>query len=474
MKLNDFKNKKITVMGIGLNEGGRGTIIFLSKLGAKILATDLKTEKELAPSLKKLQPFKIKYVLGKHRRKDFLNVDLIIKNPAVSSNHPYLQIALKHHIPIESEIGIFYQLLNHQQPLIAVTGAKGKSTTAALIAFILKKYFKSVILGGNIGISILNQYFKIKPSSFIVLEVSAQQLEDLKRHKFRPQVAILTNILEDHLDRYHSFKKYIQTKKIIFQFQTFKDYLILNYDDQILKNISKSAKSKVYWFSFKQLPKSKKGIFVKNNNLMFNDGKKYKNFMNLKEFKINHQFQLEAIMAAVLVAFIYQIPVSIIKKAIKEFKWLPYRLSYLKTFRGIKIYNDSTATIPAATLKAIKTFHQPLALIMGGQDKKLNFNPLVEELETNPLIKKVIILNHPRYDASLKIKGLFKQKNGLNKIIEANSLKEALKKGINFLKKDEILLFSPAAASFGMFQNEFDRGREFTKVVKMLKYVYKG
>jgi UDP-N-acetylmuramoylalanine--D-glutamate ligase len=199
--LKDLKNKRITIMGLGLNQGGLGVTQFLVKAGAQILVTDLKTKEELNPSLEKLKGFNIKYVLGRHREEDFINTDMVIQNPAIPHNSKYLKIARSQGILIETDLGLFFQLCPSKK-IIAIAGTKGKSTVSFLVYQIFKEAQKEVVLAGNIGISVLDILEKITPQTWVILEISTWQMEGMKKHKFRPQTAVLTNILPDHLDRY--------------------------------------------------------------------------------------------------------------------------------------------------------------------------------------------------------------------------------------------------------------------------------
>ena len=227
MELKDFKDKKITVMGIGLHGGGVGVIKFLAAQGAKVFGTDLRKKEELKSSLEALPELDdIEYVLGEHRLNDFTDADMIIKNPGVPEDSKYLTAAKEAGVPIESDIGIFLELC--PAPIIGVTGTKGKSTTAALLAHILSAHYPQVILAGNIRQSVLTKLPEITKDTIIVIELSSWQLADAQNHKKSPYVAVITNIKQDHLNRYNNFQDYIKDKKLIFKFQKEKDYLFLN------------------------------------------------------------------------------------------------------------------------------------------------------------------------------------------------------------------------------------------------------
>ena len=466
-KLRDLKDKRITIMGLGLNQGGLGVARLLAKAGAKILITDSKTKKELEPSLEKLKDFNIKYILGRHREEDFINTDMVIQNPAVPHNSKYLKIARTHEVPIETDLGLFLQLCPSKN-IIAVAGTKGKSTVSQLIYHIFKEAQKDTILAGNIGISVLDVLEKINPQTWLILEISTWQMEGIKNRKFHPQTAVLTNILPDHLDRYRNYKEYIRSEKLIFKHQKSNDNLIVNYDNEETIKIKKETGLPIYWFSAKE--KIEPGCYLENDKLVFQSGEYKTTFAKISDLLLPGLHNLENILAASTVGFIHNIPGEIILKALKNFPGVPYRLEFIGEFREIKFYNDTCATTPEATLAALESFtEQPIILFLGGKDKKLNYENFGEAIGKNKKIKKIILLQHPAYDASLKILSALKKYLDSEKIIQTSNLKVGIEIALQQAQANDLVLLSPAAASFGMFENEFDRGDQFNKIVKNLK-----
>ncbi|MHC2995581.1 MAG: UDP-N-acetylmuramoyl-L-alanine--D-glutamate ligase [Candidatus Atribacteria bacterium] len=462
----DLKNKRITIMGLGLNQGGLGVTQFLAKAGAQLLVTDLKTKEELQPSLEKLKDFDIKYVLGRHREEDFINTDMVIQNPAVPYNSNYLKIARRHKIPIETDLGLFFQLCPSKN-IIAIAGTKGKSTISNLIYQIFNTAHKEVVLAGNIGISVLDILEKIIPQTWVILEISTWQMEGMKDYQFKPRTAVLTNILPDHLDRYPNFKEYAQAEKLIFKYQQSNDYLVVNFDNKETLQAKRETDSKVYWFSTKE--KIEPGCYLEKDELVFQSVEYKTPFAKISDLSLPGPHNLENILAASTVGFIHKIPAEIILKAIKKFPGIPYRLEFIRKFKGVKFYNDTCATTPEATLAALESFpQQPIILILGGKDKKLDYEKLGKAIGKNKEIKKIILLQHPAYDASQKIFSALKKHLDSEKIILTSSLKVGVEVALQQAQPNNIILLSPAAASFGLFKNEFDRGDQFNKVVKNL------
>jgi len=460
----DLKNKRITIMGLGLNQGGLGVTRFLAKAGAKILVTDLKTEEELGPSLEKLKSFGVRYILGRHREEDFINTDMVIQNPAVPHNSKYLKIARKHKIPIKTDLDLFFQLCPSKN-IIAVAGTKGKSTVSQLIYHIFKEAQKDTILAGNIGISVLDILGKINPQTWVILEISTWQMEGIKDRKFRPQTGVLTNILPDHLDRYLNFEKYAQAEKLIFKYQQSNDNLVINFDNKETHQAKRGTNSKLYWFSAKE--KIEPGCYLENDELVFQLEEHKTVFAKISDLPLPGAHNLENILAASTVGFIHNIPGEIILKTLKKFPGIPYRLEFIGEFRGIKFYNDTCATTPEATLAALESFpKQPIILILGGKDKKLNYENFGIAIGQNKKIKKIILLQHPDYDASLKILSALKKHLDSENIIQTSNLKVGVEIALQQAKANDLILLSPAAASFGMFKNEFDRGDQFNNIVR--------
>ncbi|MDP3882447.1 MAG: UDP-N-acetylmuramoyl-L-alanine--D-glutamate ligase [Candidatus Staskawiczbacteria bacterium] len=437
-----FKNKNVLIMGLGLHGGGVGAAKFFCKQKAKVLITDLKTKEQLTESIKKLKGLPVNYALGGHKENDFINADLIIKNPDVPGSSPYLEIARKNNVEIETDVSLFFKLSDAF--IIGVTGTKGKSTTASLIFHLLKpKYLpagrqdKRLFLAGNIGVSPLELLPKIKKGDKVILELSSFELEDLSQS---PNIAVITNILPDHLNRYASMAEYINSKKPIFKYQDKNDVVILNKDDSIVRQIADEAKSKVYVFSADSVDMAGLKIFGEHN-------------------KAN-------IAAAVEVAKIMEIPGDVINKALKTFKGVPSRQEFVREVGGVKYFNDTTATIPEAVIAVINSLSERFSnaevfLICGGVYKGVDYKKFSEKVRQ----KNVTLILLPG-SASDKIK---ESLSGYQKINETPSMLEAVRKAKELAKRGDVVALSPAASSFNMFKNEFDRGEQFVKAVKSLK-----
>ncbi|MFA6257555.1 MAG: UDP-N-acetylmuramoyl-L-alanine--D-glutamate ligase [Candidatus Paceibacterota bacterium] len=456
-----FKDKRVTVMGLGLLGRGVGDAMFLAECGAKLTITDLKTEEQLKESLNKLKKFKdIEYVLGEHRLEDFRNCDFILKAAGVSLDSIYVKEAVKNKIPIEMSASLFSKLAG--VPIIAVTGTRGKSSVTHMIAHILEFVGKKVILGGNVrGVSNLQLLKQVKNKEVAVLELDSWQLQGFGDGKISPNISVFTTFFGDHMNYYGSatlttgkaMKKYFSDKANIFKYQKKEDILIIG--KQALFFIKKWQKEN------KEKIKSK--IIVPEERLSKLKNKRWK--FNLPGAHNEYNAEL-----AVEVARALSISDIKIKKSLTTFAPLSGRLEFLRNINGIKIYNDNSSTTPEATIAALQavgnTKKRNVVLIIGGDKKFLDMSKLL--LEIPKFCSKVVLFKERGTDL-IRAKVFEFKKKGLD-VYEEEGLSNTVKRAFSVAKKGETILYSPAFSSFGKyFSNEYDRGDKFTKIVKSLK-----
>jgi UDP-N-acetylmuramoylalanine--D-glutamate ligase len=467
MTKNDFKGKKVTIMGIGLHGGGIATVRFFAEAGANVIATDLKTEKDLSSSLEKLKDLKnVKFVLGQHRIEDFENVDMVVKSPAAPWSSKHIQAALKKKIPVEMDSSIFFKLC--KLPIIGVTGTKGKTTTATLIAEILKTAGKKVFTAG-IGqkpvLDLLDEIGDTK-NGVVVFELSSWRLSALGREKLSPHIAVITNIFPDHLNYYGTMEKYVADKKYIFANQKADDYVILNHDNENVRTLADGTKSKKIFFTANTKINSVDDyVGVKAGNIFYKSGREDKIICDLNDIKLRGGHNIGNILAAVAATSVFGIASEKICEAIKNFKGVPHRLEFLRELNGVKYYNDTAATMPEAAIAGISSFSEPIILIAGGADKNLELKKFARVIADK--VKKVIFL---KGEATEKVKSELKKIDS-EKIIDSefDSMEKAVIRAKNIAGPADVVLLSPGAASFGLFLNEFDRGEKFRQAVGKLK-----
>jgi len=450
-------------MGLGLHGGGLAITKFLAKQGAVLTVTDLKNQKQLKPSIEKLKAFRIKYVLGKHHLEDFRNADMIIQNPGVRRDSRFLAVARKQGIPIETDLSLFLKLCPSAE-IIGITGTKGKSTTSSLAYQIIKAWKKDTILGGNIRISPLDYLPKIKKDTPVVLELSSWQLEGLEASKFSPRFSLITNVLIDHLNTYKNINDYAQAKSLIFKFQKPDDVLVLNKDNNRTRQMAKTAEEKVYFYSLQKLNKNENGSFLEKNWLIFQDKGNRQRIIRQNEIQVPGSHNLSNILGAITLVKNFGVPNPIIKKVIRQFKGIEGRLQLAREFKGIKYYNDTTATTPDAVIAALNSFEQKVVLLAGGTDKKLIFKDLARVVKEK--VRALILFEGTATD---KLVAELKKINFNQELVFVDSMPEAFKQAKYILREGDIFLLSPGAASFGLFINEFDRGDQFNKAVEKIK-----
>jgi len=442
----EFKGKKVAVVGLGIT--GKALIKFLLKKKAFIVACD--QNRKIDPSLRKLP---IKFSLGKNYLKNSKKTEIIFISPGVPLNlSPFKKLKSK----ITNEIALFLELC--PAPVIGITGTNGKTTTTTLVSKILKEGRKKVFMGGNIGEPLINKIDKITKKSWVVLEISSFQLELVKRS---PQIAVVLNITPDHLDRYKNFGQYKKAKEKIILYQKKNDYAILNFDDKNVLALKQKTPAQIYGFS--TLQALKRGAYLKDQNLVIRDKNKLYKICSVSEIKLPGQHNIANILAASLVGYLCRIPLSKIRKVIANFQGIPHRLELVRIKNKIKFYNDSKSTTPASTIAALKSFSEPIILIAGGYDKKSDFSLLAKEIKKK--VKKLILIGQTAQKIALAVK---KEKPSLPQYF-TKSLKEAIQLAYRNAHPYEVVLFSPACASFDMFTNFEERGELFKKLVKELK-----
>ncbi|MDP3110706.1 MAG: UDP-N-acetylmuramoyl-L-alanine--D-glutamate ligase [Thermodesulfovibrionales bacterium] len=468
----ELRNKNILVFGLA--ESGVGASNLLASLGAKVTVTDRKPKEALMKYVERLLPA-VRLSLGGYPDGILQGVDMIVLSPGVPPDIQPLKKAMEIGIRIIGELELAYQIISRQQSAVsgqktkflAITGTNGKSTTTTLLNEMLNKGGFRTILGGNIGNALTEELNKLKVKSeklevdYIVAEVSSFQLEAIEM--FRPDGASILNITPDHMDRYHSMGKYKDAKAQIFANQGEGDFLVLNADDiETMKVESeklkvKSERPETFYFSRKK----------EVNGIYFKDGVIYSNFnsslltlnsqlIHADEIKIKGVHNLENAMAASAMALLAKCPVDAIVKTLKEFPGLEHRLEFVRDLDGVDYINDSKGTNVGAVIKSLESFSGPVILIAGGRDKAGDFSilrPLVKER-----VKALVLIGEAREKIN-------KALGDLTETRFADDFKEAVMISRRCASRGDVVLLSPACASFDMFRDFEDRGRQFKKIV---------
>ncbi len=447
-----LKNKKALV--VGLARSGVSAVRLLLREGAKVTVTDTSGKDKLADAVSRLKGLSISYEFGGHNPETFLKSDLIIISPGVPYKSEYLLKAEEKGIPVISEIELAYNLL--QTPVIGITGTNGKSTVTTLTGELIRACKKSVFVGGNLGTALTDAVLSDKKWDAAVAEISSFQLETIR--DFRPKTAVLLNITPDHLDRYASMDEYVWAKARIFENQDKNDFAILNADDPYTAGIAKKMNADVILFS--RLKDVKRGVYIKGSDIVSNISGKDEIVIKTDELGIKGVHNIENAMASIAAAQLSGCPVEFMRPALKRFAGLEHRLELVKTINGVKYINDSKGTNVGAVVKSLEGFSEPVILIAGGLDKGGDFTPL------RGLVKekvKCLILIGKAKDKIAEAVG------GLTDTIFASSLEDAVNIASHKADKGDVVLLSPACASFDMFKNYEERGRVFKEAVFRIK-----
>lgn len=376
--------------------------------------------------------------------------DVLIKNPGIKYNHPTVLKARDLHIPVVNEVEVAYQYLKPNVNLIGVTGSNGKTTTVTLIHKMLERDGKKAFLGGNIGLPFCHFVKEVEESDFVVLEISDHQLCDMD--EFKTTVSVLTNIYPVHLDFHDSFERYKMIKKRIFNHHTKSDIAILNKDNEEGYLLTNDIESQKYYFSKKE----KEQIYIKNEAIYYQN----ELIINLADIKLKGEHNYENIMAAIGVVKIYDIKNESIISVLKEFGGVEHRIEYVTTINGVSFYNDSKATNCESTKIALSSFTQPTILILGGLDRGHSFEDLKDHLQN---VKLIMCYGETKE----RIKE-FADKYHIEAIV-SDDLVTSTKKAFLYANLGEVILLSPACASWDQYDSFEIRGNEFKQVVTQLQ-----
>ncbi len=465
-----LKGKKALVVVLGVYGGGAATAKWLFKHGAEVSVTDFRTESELAHVIKLFTPREkknIRFILGGQREEDFTSHDIIVLGPGVPHDSPYLAAAIRAGKQIENDASLFFRFI--ENPVIAVTGTRGKTTATTWLASLLgQKYGAFISTGNNPEHAFLKELSEITDKTrSVVAEMSSWQLEylALSGAQRAPHIAVITNVFPDHLNRYKDIEEYARAKANIFTHQTKDDFLCLNKANEWTPFfLAQKPKSQVFYFSKKPLAKTANGVFVKNSEIIFQNNGVSRKIAAVKNFAEKMgEHNLENLLASILAVTLLDPKLRITKKMIGDLPQIPLRQGIIYSKGGLTIVNDSAGTSPDATIAAIRRFKNSV-LITGGTDKKLEFAELAKEIKKTLKPERLILLNGSatvKLITELENIKFFKQTKP--KVFE--TLDECIKTALAVLPKQKgILVFSPGAASFEKFKNEFDRGKVFNTI----------
>lgn len=452
----DLTDKKVVVVGTGVS--GMGAVKLLSETSADITLYDGNDKADRDEILKKIpDDCYLRLIIGEMPDEVVKETDLLVISPGVPIDSDIVKLFEKENVPVWGEIELAYNF--EKGTVFAITGTNGKTTTTTLVGEIMKKYNNQTFVVGNIGNSYTSEVLKTTKDSYTVAEISSFQLETIR--EFAPKGSAILNITPDHLNRHYTMENYAAVKESITKNQwkvREDDYCVLNYDDKVLREFGKTIKNPVY-FSRKEKPS--KGAYLDGRIIRYFDGKDDYEVMSVDDMHLFGNHNYENVMAAIAMTIEAGVPLNIIINVIKDFMGVEHRIEYVRDKNGVTYYNDSKGTNPDSSIKALEAMSRPTILIAGGYDKHSEFDEFIEAFDNK--VKLMVLLGQ----TADKIEETA-VRHGFTNIIKTDSLEKAVKICAENAVSGDVVLLSPACASWGMFKNYEERGKLFKEYVNSL------
>lgn len=449
--LRSLKGRRVDVVGIGVSN--QPLLELLAGSGATVTARDKKSREALGEVAGWLETQGIRLVLGEDYL-EAIQADVVFRTPGLRPDHPGLRKAKEAGAEITSEMEVFFQLC--PCPVVAVTGSDGKTTTATLIAEMLRTAGRRVWLGGNIGTPLLAQVDRMEVGDIAVLELSSFQLMTLEQS---PPVAVITNLSPNHLDWHHGMEEYVAAKCNLFAHQGKKDLLVLNQDNEITCSLEKKAPGRVRMFSRKE--RLSGGLWLEEDTIMA-DGQ---TVMTRKDIRLPGLHNLENYLAACAAVWDL-VPLEAIIQVARDFSGVEHRLELVREFDGVRWYNDSIGTSPTRTLAGLSCFDQKVILLAGGYDKQLPFDLLGAVIPEK--VKTLILCGATAEKIEAAVLAAPDYQSSRPEILHAENMENLVKLAAGKAKQGDVVLFSPACASFDQYPNFMARGNHFKEIVNKL------
>jgi len=453
-----YRDKKVTVVGLGAFGGGAGVTRFLHSLGAQLTVTDLKTAEELAEQVAALDEPDIRWVLGEHREEDLLGADLIVLNPAVPRDIPLVGKCLDAGVPLETEMNLFFKYCRGK--ICAVTGSNGKTTTASLVAAMARQRWPQLLLGGNIGRSLLPEVKNILEDDWVVLELSSFQLADLSCLERRPEISLITNLSENHLDWHKTYENYLAAKREILAPAPPAGLAVLNLFDSTLADWAKKTPREIA--AIAAGIEDERGIAVDHESGRvrgLTDGEEKLLFCR-EDLQIRGDFNLLNAATAAAAAIGMGINPAEILAAVRSFTGVEHRLQSLGTHEGVEYFNDSIATTQESTIAALESLGPDVILICGGSSKGCGFSDLAEVAAGKA--RHVVLIGETASEIEAALREL---KENCPATTHAPDLETAVEEATRVAKPGDRVLLSPACPSYDQFRNFEERGRTFCELI---------
>jgi len=434
---------------IGLARTGGECARYLARRGANVWVSDVRRADDLKPEIASLAGLNVGYRLGGEEESWLDGIDYVIPSPGVPRENFLLQRAAERRIPVLSEIELAYRFFG--APLVAITGTNGKSTTTTLIGKMIQASGQKVFLGGNLGTPFVGAL--VEDWDWGVVEISSFQLEWIA--EFRPRIAVLLNVSEDHLDRYATFADYRAAKERIFETQSSDDVAILNRDDPWVWPVRQGIKARVVSFGFAETPA---GVYAAGGEMVWRDGANEERF-SLQRAQLQGVHNLENMMAAVAAAKCAGVAGAAIQQTLESFAGLEHRLEFVREKGGVRYYNDSKGTNVGAVVKSLASFSEPVILLAGGVDKGGDYAPLAGEIEQK--VRRLVLFGQAKETIARAL-------GSLTETVIVEDIRAAVEEAAAHARAGDVVLLSPACSSFDQFRNYAERGKVFKTLVQQL------
>lgn len=452
----DIKGKNVLVIGSGLS--GVGSVRLINEVGAHaylLEENDKASEEEIRQKLNESDRDNTKIIIGAVSDEVLDSISLVVPSPGVPLDAPTIIRIKEKNIPIWSEIELAYNFSKGR--MVAITGTNGKTTTTTLVGEIMKAYYSSVYVVGNIGVSFAENALKMTDETVSVGEISSFQLEAVEN--FHACASAILNITPDHLNRHHTMECYARMKENVTINCTGADTCVLNYDNEYTRDFGSRCPAGVIFFSTKE--RLKEGIYLEGDEIVMAMGGRTAKLMNIHEMNLVGLCNVENVMAATAISISMGVPLTTILNVIRDFKAVEHRIEFVATKRGVDYYNDSKGTNPDAAIQGIRAMSKPTILIGGGYDKGSEFDEWIEEF--GDTVKLLVLIGQTKEKIAECAK-----RHGFNNYVFKDSYEEALKYCTENAKEGDAVLLSPACASWDMFKSYEVRGKKFKEYVNRL------
>lgn len=453
LKQEVLEGKRVTIVGLGIE--GADLARYLASLGASVTVSDARTADQLETRISDLEGLPIRFSLGENRVSDAVSADVLFVSQGVPLTLPAIRAAEERGVPISSMVRLFLERC--PAPVIGITGSSGKTTTTALLGAAFAAARRKHVVGGNIGVGLLGLLDEITPETAVVLEMSHTQLETAGRS---PHVACVLNVTPNHLDQF-SWDEYVDLKRRIVRAQSADDTAILNLDDEVASSFAGETPARVVWFSADRVPDGD-AAFVRDGEIVWRSGSEEAIVLPVSDIPLRGSHNVANVLAAAAVAGVAELPLEAVAQAVRAFTPVAHRLEVVGQIEGVTYYNDSIATTPERTIAGLRSFEEPIVLLLGGREKRLPLEALVREALER--CRAVVCFGEaaPRIEEALRTA---QAASGSMRIERTETLAEAVTSASALAKRGDIVLLSPACASYDAYENFEARGEAFRCLV---------